>query len=152
MTAARIVTRTHRRSLTSLAAAIVALMVGASVAGPSFAGAAPADAAVTLSAGSRGEQPLANMAHLNWLGAAVTPPAQAGHTTYRIEQQPNVNVLWTYAEPNGDGTFRHVGGGEYDAATNTYGQGAYNADDMARASVVYLRHWKLTGSTSSRMS
>ncbi len=59
-------------------------------------------------------------------------------------------MLWTYAEPNADGTFRHVGGGQYDAATNTYGQGAYNADDMSRAAVVYLRHWKLTGSTTSR--
>ena len=35
-------------------------------------------------------------------------------------------------------------------ATNTYGQGAFNADDMSRAAVVYLRHWKLTGSASSR--
>ena len=29
--------------------------------------------------------------------------------------------------------------------TDTYGQGAFNADDMARAAVVYLRHWKQTG-------
>ena len=59
-------------------------------------------------------------------------------------------MLWTYTEPNADGTYRHVGGGKYDEATNTYGQGAYNPDDIARAAVVYLRHWKQTGSTSSR--
>ena len=35
-----------------------------------------------------------------------------------------------------------IGGGTYDAATNTYGQGAFNADDIARAAVVYVRHWR----------
>ena len=59
-------------------------------------------------------------------------------------------MLWTYAEPNPDGTFRRVGGGRYDAATNTWGQGAYNADDISRAAVVYLRHWRQTGSATSR--
>jgi hypothetical protein len=142
-------TISHRRAFTALAAAL-ALMVGTSVAGPSLAGAASAESTVTPSVSTTGAQPLTNLGHLDWLGTTVTPPAQAGHTTYRIAQQPSINVLWTYAEPNADGTFRHVGGGQFDAATNTYGQGAFNADDMARASVVYLRHWKLTGSASSR--
>jgi hypothetical protein len=125
-------------------------MVGTSLAGPSLAGAAPAESAATPAVSTPIAQPLTNLAHLDWLGAEVSPPAQAGHTTYRIDQQPSINVLWTYAEPNADGSFRHVGGGTYDAATNTYGQGAFNADDIARAAVVYLRHWKQTGSTSSR--
>jgi hypothetical protein len=143
---------THGRTFTALAAAVIALMLGTSVVGPSLAGAAPAGAAVTPPTSTRGAQPLTNLAHLDWLGAKVTPPAQVGHTTYRLAEQPSINVLWTYAEPDppASRTYKHVGGGKYDAATNTYGQGAYNADDMTRAAVVYLRHWKLTGSTSSR--
>ena len=94
--------------------------------------------------------PLTNLAHLDWLGVDVTPPAQAGHTTYRLADQPSIGVLWTYAEPSADGTYRHVGGGRYTEATNTWGQGAFNADDISRAAVAYLRHWELTGSTSSR--
>ena len=142
-------TITHRRTSTALAAGL-ALVVGTSIEGPSSAGASPAPAAVAPSTSSHGAPQLTNLAHLNWLGAQVTPPAKSAHTTYRLDQQPSINVLWTYAEPNADGTFRHVGGGKYTAATNTYGQGAFNADDMSRAAVVYLRHWKLTGSASSR--
>jgi len=41
-------------------------------------------------------------------------------------------------------------GTSYDATTNTWGQGAFNQDDITRAAVVYLRHWKLTQSTTSR--
>ncbi len=37
-----------------------------------------------------------------------------------------------------------------DPATGHYGQGAFNADDIARAAVVYLRHWRQTGSADSR--
>lgn len=94
--------------------------------------------------------PLTNLAHLDWLGARVAPPGQAGHTTYRLAEQPQVGALWTYAESDGSGGYRHVGGGTFDPTTGTYGQGAYNADDMARAAVVYLRHWRATGSASSR--
>ena len=36
------------------------------------------------------------------------------------------------------------------AADRTWGQGAFNADDISRAAVVYLRHWRATGSTTSR--
>jgi len=140
---------THRRTLTALATGL-ALVIGTSIAGPSSAGAASTGSPMTPSASTHGAAPLTNLAHLSWLGDRVTPPAQVGHTTYRLTDQPSINVLWTYAEPNADGTYRHVGGGHYDAATNTYGQGAFNADDMSRAAVVYLRHWKLTGSTSSR--
>ncbi len=91
---------------------------------------------------------LTNTAHLDFLRDSVTPPAQPGHTTYRPAS--GIGVLWTYAEPNADGTYRRIGGGPYDAATDTYGQGAFNSDDIARAAVVYIRHWKQTGSVRSR--
>ncbi|MCY1137172.1 hypothetical protein OWR29_04115 [Actinoplanes sp. Pm04-4] len=91
---------------------------------------------------------LTNTAHLDFLRDTVTPPAQAGHTSYKPSEP--IGVLWTYAEPNADGTYRRIGGGPYDAATDTYGQGAFNSDDIARAAVVYIRHWKQTGSAASR--
>ncbi len=94
--------------------------------------------------------PLANTAHLDFLGATVTPPAQPGHTTYRSVSDPSIGVLWTYADRQADGSYKRVGGGAYDAATDTYGQGAFNADDIARAAVVYVRHWRQTGSAASR--
>jgi hypothetical protein len=91
---------------------------------------------------------LTNTAHLDLLRDSVLPPAQTGHTTYQPAKA--IGVLWTYAEPNADGTYRRIGGGPYDPATDTYGQGAFNSDDMARAAVVYLRHWQQTGSSRSR--
>ena len=48
---------------------------------------------------------------------------QAGHTTWRLEQEPAVGMLWTYADRNADGSYRRIGGGPYDAATDTYGAG-----------------------------
>ncbi|MER7272140.1 hypothetical protein ABT344_28010 [Micromonospora carbonacea] len=115
------------------------------------AGAAPAAPAAgpTTASGSAGG-PLTNLAHLDFLRQAVAPPAQDGHTTYRLAEFPEVGMLWTYAEPGPDGNLRRVGGGAYDAATDTWGQGAYNADDVSRAAVVYLRHWAQTGATGSR--
>ena len=59
-------------------------------------------------------------------------------------------MLWTYADKQADGSYKRIGGGPYDEATDTYGQGAFNADDMARAAVVYLRHWKQTKDPDSR--
>jgi hypothetical protein len=97
--------------------------------------------------------PLTNLAHLDFLRDKVTPPALARHTTYRLTTgEPDVGVLWTYADRQADGTYRRIGGGAYDPATNTYGQGAFNADDISRAAVVYVRHWQQTGAQSSRDS
>ena len=93
---------------------------------------------------------LTNLAHLDFLGDRVAPPEQAGHTTWRIGQEPEIGVLWTYAEPQPDGSYRRLGGGTYDPATDTWGQGAFNADDMTRAAVVYLRHWRQFGDQASR--
>ncbi len=95
--------------------------------------------------------PLTNLAHLDWLGDTVDPPEEDEplHTTYRLAEEPEIGVLWTYAEPR-NGVLTRVGGGSYDATTDTYGQGAFNADDVARAAVVYIRHWVATGATTSR--
>jgi hypothetical protein len=82
-----------------------------------------------------------NLSHLDFLRDEVTPPEQPGHTTYRLESEPGIGMLWTYAEPGPDGRFRRLGGGTYDPDTDTYGQGAFNADDVSRAAVVYVRHW-----------
>ncbi|MEV4345906.1 hypothetical protein AB0J83_15680 [Actinoplanes sp. NPDC049596] len=84
--------------------------------------------------------PLTNLAHLDFLRDRVTPPGAPAP----------IGVLWTYAEPNADGTYRRIGGGPYDPATNTYGQGAFNSDDIARAAVVYIRHWKQTKAPASK--
>jgi hypothetical protein len=125
------------RGRTIRAAALATALLVTLGAGAPALGAAPAT-------------PLTNLAHLDFLGDSVTPPTQAGHTTYRIAEQPEIRTLWTYAEPNADGTYRHVGGGSYDAATNTWSQGAFNTDDMTRAAVVYTRHWRQFGDAHSR--
>ena len=59
-------------------------------------------------------------------------------------------MLWTYADRQADGSYRRIGGGAYDPATDTYGQGAFNADDISRAAVVYLRHWERSATRHSR--
>jgi hypothetical protein len=134
-----------RRRVALGVAVSAALAVPASLL-PATAGAAPARAAAADAAAGE----LTNLDHLDWLTVSVAPPQQEGHTTYRLEEEPEIGVLWTYAEPNPDGSYRHVGGGTYDAETDTWGQGAFNADDVTRAAVVYLRHWQATGAESSR--
>ncbi|TCO46957.1 hypothetical protein EV646_106196 [Kribbella antiqua] len=93
---------------------------------------------VTLPASASGR--LSNLAHLDFLRTSVTPPAAAGHTTYGSGP---LGVLWTYADRQPDGSYKRIGGGAFDPVTNTYGQGAYNADDISRAAVVYLRSQRL---------
>jgi hypothetical protein len=87
----------------------------------------------------------ANLSHLDFLGDSVSPPAVPGHSTYGSGP---LGVLWTYADRRADGTYARIGGGAYDAATDTYGQGAY--DDLARAAVVYLRHYRAHRDAHSR--
>ncbi|MEV5965810.1 hypothetical protein AB0L70_28845 [Kribbella sp. NPDC051952] len=106
-----------------------------------------AASAVTLPASASGR--LSNLAHLNFLRTSVTPPATAGHSTFGSGP---LGVLWTYADRQSDGSYKRIGGGTYDAATNTYGQGAFNADDIARAAVVYLRHWRQFGERGSMVA
>jgi len=118
-----------------LSALAVSVLIGLSVVSPATA--SPA-------------QPLTNLAHLDFLGDTATPSAQPGHTTYRLDREPAVGTLWTYADRRDDGHYDRIGGGDYDPATDTYSQGAFNADDLARAAVVYLRHWRQTRDRDSR--
>lgn len=130
----------------------LALVTGIALAGLltplGVADAAPA--AQRTAAQTQPQTPLTNLNHLDFLTAEVTPPAQPGHTTYELAKQPGVGVLWVYANHQSDGSYQRTGGGSYDAAANTYGQGAYDADDIARAAVVYLRHWQQWGDAHSR--
>ncbi|KQQ21757.1 hypothetical protein ASF48_00410 [Rathayibacter sp. Leaf299] len=126
---------TNARTRTAAALAATAL-----VAGGLTLGAAPAHAAA----------PLANTAHLDFLLDTATPTPEPGHTTYRLAEEPELVMPWTYADARDGGTFERVGGGPLDAATGDWGQGAYNTDDISRAAVAYLRHWQQTGSTASR--
>lgn len=126
-----------------LLAPVLAVALGAVLLVPTAATAAPAPAA---------DETLTSTAHIDFLGDTVDPPDQEGHTTYRLAEEPGIGVLWTYADRRDGDVYERVGGGPYDAATDTWGQGAFNADDLTRAAVVYLRHWQQTGDLASRES
>ncbi|QTE31305.1 hypothetical protein J4E96_03955 [Pengzhenrongella sicca] len=126
---------------------LVALGLAAALLQPAVASSAAASPAAESAADPA---PLTNLAHLDFLGDTVSPPDGPEHTTYRLAQEPELGVLWTYADRRDSGAYERVGGGPYDAATDTWAQGAYNADDLARAAVVYLRHWRQTGAEDSR--
>jgi len=105
----------------------------------------------TATAAPTSSTTLTNLEHLDFLLDQVRPEATAGHDTYRLDSQPTLLMPWTYADALGNGQFARVGGGSLDPATaGHYSQGAFNADDVTRAAVVYLRHWRQTGSTDSR--
>jgi hypothetical protein len=110
----------------------------------------PVPAAARDGSGPAGAGPLTNLAHLDFLGATVRPALLSGHDTWRLTEEPDLGTLWTYADRQPDGGYRRIGGGTYDPATGHYGQGAFNADDTARAAVVYLRHWRQAGAPTSR--
>ncbi|WP_285117372.1 hypothetical protein [Leifsonia sp. fls2-241-R2A-40a] len=97
---------------------------------------------------------LTNLAHLDFLlDDDPLLPGVAGHTTYRVAEEPVARAPWVYADRQSDGTFHRVGGGPItDAARGWYAQGAYDADDISRAAVVYLRDWKQNGTATSRTS
>ena len=105
--------------------------------------------AVATSAGA-GPAPLTNLSHLNFLLDQTTPPDQPGHTTYRLDEEPVLTLPWTYADRREGGVYERIGGGAFDPATGHWSQGAFNADDVSRAAVVYLRHWQQTGADASR--
>ncbi len=133
MTNTPISRNTLRRTTAALAASAL-VMTGLAL------GAASAQAAT----------PLANTAHLDFLLDTATVEGEPGHTTYRLAEEPDLVMPWTYADARDGGAFERVGGGKLDPATGDYEQGAYNTDDISRAAVVYLRHWQQTGSEESR--
>jgi len=127
----------------------VTVMIGAvSLASTTAAAVSTPTTSASPSAGV--PSPLTNLAHLDFLLDTASPGAIDGHTTYRLADEPAITMPWTYADSRPGGTFARVGGGPLDAATGHYGQGAYNADDITRAAVVYLRDWKQTGAQASR--
>ena len=95
---------------------------------------------------------LTNLAHLNWLLDTVPLlPGVPGHSTYQQSDEPTARAPWGYADRQADGSFVHVGGGGIsDAAKGYYNQGAFDADDISRSAVVYLRDWKQNGTHSSK--
>lgn len=80
-----------------------------------------------------------NLAHLRFLVAEVPLPSLERHSTYNGAEEPRGLAPWTYADHLEDGGFAPVGGGELDESTGHWTQGAYNADDISRAAIVFLR-------------
>jgi hypothetical protein len=141
------------------ATASAALMLGAVLAattGPLGAVATTSDAVVASpeSAPASGPVELTNLAHLDFLLDDVPLlPNIAGHTTYRQDAEPTARAPWVYADRQSDGSFKRVGGGPItDAAKGWYAQGAFDADDISRAAVVYLRDWAQNGTATSRQT
>lgn len=141
---------TSRRSFLALAAAAPALaLLPADAAVAQTTVSSPATASAFRQAAASGAR-LTNLAHLRFLLAEVPVAASATHTTYGIESRPTVLAPWTYADTDGAGGYRPVGGGTRDDATGHWTQGAYNADDIARAAIVFVRDWVATGDARSR--
>jgi hypothetical protein len=136
--------RSHLRSRpVALAAALSMLLVGA--------GTAVASAAAPTAFGAPSSAaPLTNLSHLDFLLDTVPLRPVDGHTTYLMDEQPTAQAPWVYADKKTDGSYARVGGGDLDPVSGHYGQGAFDADDIARTAVVYLRHWQLTGSAASK--
>ena len=90
-----------------------------------------------------------SLGHLDWLHTTVTyPEAVDGHSA--PDAGTPLDAWWTYADYNADtDVYRPVGGGDYDAEADTWGQGAFNLDDVARAALVYLEHYQLYGDPHS---
>ncbi|MET0303549.1 MAG: hypothetical protein ABW040_05830, partial [Microbacteriaceae bacterium] len=132
------------------ALATLTLAVGALAVGGGAAVASPSPASAQVAATPAAPAPLTNLAHLDFLLDTTSPAEVEGHTTYRLAEEPELTMPWTYADARDGGTFERIGGGTLDPATGDYTQGAYNSDDVSRAAVVYLRDWQQTGSESSR--
>jgi hypothetical protein len=73
-----------------------ALLVVAGLAGLAVTTTALPSAAITpvapVQASAAGGSPRTHLDHLDWLSVRVTPPDQEGHTTYRLADEPAVEV------------------------------------------------------------
>lgn len=135
---------TTRRTFLTLSAALPAT----ALATPGIATAAPPS---DIPMGGGGRRRLTNLDHLRFLLDEVPLVEDGSHTTYRIDREPTALAPWTYADADaGPDGFRRVGGGAFDPETGYYGQGAYNADDISRAAVVFLRDWRASGDRRSK--
>ncbi|MET3163405.1 UNVERIFIED_ORG: hypothetical protein ABIB19_001818 [Arthrobacter sp. UYEF10] len=148
-----------RPVVTAVAVSLLAVSLQASAATAAPAAPPSSDSAVTAPAAPAAPVlspqladggSLTNLDHLDFLLDTVPLAPVTGHTTYRLEQDPEAEAPWTYADRNDDGSYDRVGGGNLDPVTGDWTQGAYNADDIARTAVVYLRHWKQTGDLASK--
>ena len=86
---------------------------------------------------------IVNLAHLDFLHDSVAYPAKppAGHST--TDPGSPIGTWWVYANFNAASrTYTRTGGGAYDPASNTYAQGAFDTDDVSRAAIVYLTHYR----------
>ncbi len=135
-------TRTGRTFIALLTMTLLGTLAPAAAAAPATA-ASPVRAVLVPAK-------LTNLAHLDFLGDSVTVRVTAAHSTFRLAAEPKIGVLWVYANGNPDGTFEKTGGGMFHPESNTYEQGAFDADDIARAAVVYLRQWRATRDTAAR--
>ncbi len=144
-----------RRGLAAITVAATATAVA--IAGQLPASATETSAAPSASAAGTSSPPaatpkLTNLAHLDWLLDTVPLlPNVPGHTTYNQASEPTATAPWVYANRNPDGSFTHVGGGAItDAAKGYYSQGSFDADDISRSAVVYLRDWAQNHTASSK--
>jgi hypothetical protein len=141
---------TLRTKAPALAVAVSMLLLGAGAATAAPAArTAPAPAVLPAPAAAAGTA-LTNLAHLNFLLADVPLKTVEGHSTYQLAEHPAAQAPWTYADRKPDGSYTRMGGGDLDPATGHWSQGAFNADDIARTAVVYLRHWQQTGDPASK--
>ncbi|MFF1633910.1 hypothetical protein [Leifsonia sp. NPDC058248] len=139
-----------RHAGATLAVVVGAVMVAAVGPSPAMATAPVASSAAAVSPAAPAK--LTNLAHLNWLLDDVPlKSGVAGHTTFRQDAEPTARAPWVYADRQPDGTFKRVGGGPItDPAKGYYAQGAFDADDISRAAVVYLRDWKQNSTPASK--
>lgn len=141
----------HRTTVAALAvAAVVAAAVlsapATALAAPPAAGNAPAPGNAPVP----GASALTNLDHLDFLLDDVPLLSGVpGHTTYRQSSDPTARAPWVYADRDADGTYRRVGGGTLDPPSGHWGQGAFDADDISRAAVVYVRDWQQDRTPSS---
>jgi hypothetical protein len=84
-----------------------------------------------------------NLAHLDFLRDSVPYPnaPPTGHST--TDPGTPIDTWWVYAkfDPT-TGAYTRTGGGNYSPSTNTYGQGSFDTDDVTRAAVAYLTHYR----------
>src|SRR5437868_10415913 len=93
--------------------------------------------------------PTINLAHLDFLHDTVPyTTATPEHST--TDPGTPIDTWWVYANYNSaNGAYTRTGGGTYNPVTNSYGQGAFDTDDVARAAVVYLTHYRYHGDQHS---
>ncbi|QQE77740.1 hypothetical protein [Alicyclobacillus sp. SO9] len=97
----------------------------------------------TVSKELRQASPYVNLSHLNSLHTTVPYPSSPLPHHSTVNPGTPLDVWWVYANLQSNGKYKRVGGGTYNSTANTWGQGEADIDDIARISVVYLRHYQI---------